>query len=259
MTSPDQNRQSFLLAGVLVALVLGAGALAWILTRPDDARGGEAPAPAGPVVHATRPPETPLEVPETAATEIDRTVEALPEEPPSEGTIRCVRRADRMPILGAHVYVDQVAAGGPSDAAGRIAFHRATAQPFVVWADGFRPAFVHASDETPTEVALGPADAALEVRIDNLPTGRTLQRSLLQPYAFPVAEGAPWAPVLREERFGGYRAEGLPAGAYDVYLWFEDETGSLPPLSRSRVLLKSGETTPLRFDAAQAVEVEPDG
>jgi hypothetical protein len=257
MSRSDQSRMTPALVAVCLGLAAAAVLFAF-LARSGGERGEEAIAAAPPVARPTRDAPAPLDAGAVEREELDR-VETPVAETPREPGVRCVRRADRAPLAGISLYVDGKVVAGPSGIDGRIAFDRRPAEPFVAWAPGLRPAFVQAGRETPDEIALSAADAALEVAIDNLEPGKEVRRLFVHPYAFSAEPGAPWAPELRLERFGTYRADALPPGAYDVYLWLEDDAGEEASLREERLLLKSGETTTVRLDATKAAGGERDG
>jgi len=160
----------------------------------------------------------------------------------------CLRAADRRPVAGVSLFVQERRVAGPTEDDGVLDLEEAPREA-CVWGPGWTPVFLPRGRPLPAEVLLEPADAALAVRLENLALDRRVVRTLLQPTGWHATGQAVWEPELVLTGPDRLMARGVPPGAYDVYVWTGAAGDAADGIGPVRVELLAGRTTDLVFDA----------
>ncbi len=165
--------------------------------------------------------------------------------------IFCFSRADHIPLSGVVMFRGgRVRAAGPSAHTGELLLDNLgskTKRTF--WAPGWQAKHFAIDAKLPDEITLSKADANLVVRIIGMKPEWRIAKSKLQITGVPSGGNEAWMPILRRDLFDLLRADRIPAGTYDIYIWVSQKGGQPQALHSKAVEVKAGETTTIQVFA----------
>ncbi|MDP6849566.1 MAG: hypothetical protein QGH51_02110 [Planctomycetota bacterium] len=167
----------------------------------------------------------------------------LPSAPPPL-IVQCFQKEKGTPLPGIQLYLNTevVAAVGAKDGSLKLP-PESSKSVSVLWKPGWNPHRFFAGEVIPEKLYFVESNANLVVRIQGMKSNWRIVRSQLQSREFPSTDKSPWRPILRKTEHGSLRADKIPPGVWDIYVWIAHSGNPPEALTRQMLTVPAGETT----------------
>ena len=188
-----------------------------------------------------------------------RTTEPPRQPPPPRALRLCmVHVDDGRPLAGIRAWVGTEALTASSGGDGWLELVVPAGQRVTFWGQGWIPAEFRSRALPDAQVELSPADASLEVLVDELLPDEGIVHSRLEPLDWTAPSGAAWAGLLEATGPDRLFGEGLAPGRYQLHVWIGPARSAGIPLEAAEVELSQGLHAVVRIDASVRPDDEVD-